>query len=99
MLLELSVAQLTGKEEVIARGDDAVHTGPARDTVIRMDLVMTPRVIGEHQVRLVKTDGKADLFAERHRSLELAVVVPEEHEFLHADRRAGRALLFLARLG
>jgi hypothetical protein len=44
----------------------------------------------------VHADREAHLFTERHRALELAVVVPEEDELLHADRLARRPLLFLA---
>src|SRR3981081_1076029 len=63
--------------------------------MIRMDLVVAPGIVGEDQVGFVYTDRKADLLAQRHRALELAVVVAEEHEFLHADRLTGRPLLFL----
>src|SRR5688500_20155131 len=64
-----------------------------------MDLEVAPGVIGEDEVGLVQADREAHLFAQRHRPLELTVVVSEKYEFLHADRLAGGALLLLARLG
>jgi len=45
----------------------------------------------------VLADDAADLAAKLHRGLELAVLVAEEDEALHADRLAGGALLALAR--
>src|SRR3990170_8477312 len=98
MLLELSALQLLRKEEMISRGDDSIHAGPARHAVIRMDLKVAPGVVSEDQVGLVQADGETDLFPERHRPLKLTVVVSQEDELLHTDGLAGGALLFLARL-
>src|SRR5256712_6066701 len=95
MLGELSVAQLLREEQVVARGDDAVQARPPRDPVVGVDLVVTPRIVGEHEVGLVQADRAADLFTKRHRPLELAVVMPQEYELPHADRLAGGALLLL----
>src|SRR5436309_7534962 len=84
---------------MIARGDDAIHAGPARDPMIGMDLVVAPRIVGEHEVGFVQADRAADLFTKLHRPLELAVVMAQEYELLHADRLAGGALLLLPDLG
>src|SRR5438105_15551006 len=98
MLLQLSTAQLLWKEEVIARGDDAVEAAPTRDTVIGVRLVVTPRIVREHRVGPVLADNAADLAAQIHADLELTVLLTEEHKALDPDRGAGRALLAFAHL-
>src|SRR5207245_10480012 len=97
MLAELPALQLLGKEEVVARRDDPVDRRPPRDAVVRVYLVMAPRIVREDKVRPVLADDAANLAAKLHRDLELAVLVAEEDEALHADRLAGGALLALAR--
>src|SRR5438552_18636207 len=99
MLGELSVAQLLREEQVVARGDDAVQARPPRDPVVGVDLVGSPRSVGQHEVGPMQADRAADLFTKRHRPLELAVVMPQEYEVLDADRLAGGALLLLPDLG
>src|SRR5437764_8209579 len=80
-----AVPQLLRKEQVVARRDHAVHAAPSRDAVIGMDLVVAPRIVGEHDVRLVFANGETDLAAEVHRTFELPVLVPQEDEAVHAD--------------
>ena len=89
-----AVDELLGEEEVIARGDHAVERGPARDAMVGMHLVRPPWIGAEHEIRFVDADLLADLAAERHRDLGLAVVVTEEDELRRA-RAAPRLLLLL----
>src|SRR5256714_7316629 len=91
--------ELLGKEEVVARRDHAVEPAPSGDAMVGVHLEVGPGVVREHHVGLVLADGQAHLGAKLHRSLELAVLVPEEDELFHADRLAGGALLALPCLG
>src|SRR5712691_3061540 len=88
--------ELLGEEEMVARRDDAVEPAPSGDAVVGMHLVVGPGVVGEHELRPVLADDPAHLFAKIHGALELAILMPEEDELLHADRLAGRALLALS---
>src|SRR5439155_3232526 len=97
VLLE-AVPQLFGEEQMVARGDDAVERARPGNAMVGMDLVMAPGIVREHHVGLVLPDDPASFATELHRSLELAVLMPEEHEFLDPDGLAGGALFGLARL-
>src|SRR5213592_69569 len=98
MLLQPAAAELLGKEEVVASGDHAIETAPTGDAVVGVDLVVAPRVVRKDDVWLVLADHAADLTAQAHRDLELAVLLHQEHEALHPDGRARGALLALADL-
>src|SRR4029077_11571512 len=91
-----AAGQLLGVKEVVARRDDAVEAAPSGDAMVGVHLVVAPRVVGEDHVGPVLADDAAHLAAQIHAPLELAVLVSEEDEFLHADRFAGRALLALS---
>src|SRR3954465_13160129 len=67
--------------------------------MVGMYLVVTPRVIGEDDVRPVLADDAAHLATQIHADLELAILMAEENKFLDPDRFAGRTLLPLSRFG
>src|SRR5205823_8558499 len=73
-------------------------SAPPGNAMVGMDLVMAPGIVREHHVWLVLPDNPAYLATELHRWLEIAVLMPEEHEFLDPDDLAGGALFGLARL-
>ena len=59
---------------MVARGDHPIESAPAGDPMIGMRLVVAPRIVGEHDLGLVRPDDKANLRAQLHRAFELAVL-------------------------
>src|SRR5438874_7220916 len=91
--------ELLREEEVIPGGDDPIERRPSRDPVVGVDLILAPGVLAEHEVRLVDADDLADLAAQVHADLELAVTVAEEDELRRARAPSGLLLFLLADRG
>src|SRR2546428_13989596 len=56
-----AIPQLFRKEEMIARGDDAIECAPSRDAVVGMHLVVAPGIVRKDNVGPMLADHPAEL--------------------------------------
>ena len=87
---------LLGKEEWVARRDDACGDEQSGVVVVGVDPIRLPGIVSEHDVGAGLADDAADRRARREGTVELAVDVTQQHDVDGSEDRGGVTLFLLA---
>ncbi len=95
-MVSQSRPKLVAEEEVVTGGNDGVDRAHAGRAVVGMKLVQAPRIVGHDQAWPQLPDGQAELLAQPHARLDLAVQPAQKVDVRHTQPPRRLTLLAFA---